>query len=57
VLDSDSQNIFICTNQIAVKKLGFTAIHELSEIERLITRHRKCLPLKNVQFSMRGALV
>lgn len=57
MLDSDSQKIFICTNQTAVKKLGFTAIHELSEIERLITRHRKCLPLKNVQFSMHGALV
>lgn len=56
ILDSDSQNIFICTNQTAVKKLGFTAIHELSEIERLITRHRRCLPLKNVQFSMHGTL-
>lgn len=56
MLDSANQNIFICTNQTAVKKLGFTAIHDLSEIERLIARHKRCLPLKNIQFSTHGVL-
>ena len=56
MLDSANQNIFICTNQAAVKKLGFTAISELSEIERLIARHKRCLPLRNIHLSTHDVL-